>query len=104
MEPKAQLRLVSGTIAEEASIPVSHDSSMTDASPPLQQRSEMNEVSEVLMTPRFIEDDAHSKSVGQDAQYHATSKSQLKAIHQAVVLAQCLLLERIARNDELQSK
>ncbi|KAI3448862.1 hypothetical protein Pfo_005527 [Paulownia fortunei] len=101
VEPKAQLRLVAGTNDGDTCVPVSHDSSITD-NPQLHQRSETYEASDVLMTPRFVEDERHSKSVEQDVQYHAIAASQLKAIHQAVILAQCLSIEKNARNDELQ--
>ncbi|KAK6143174.1 hypothetical protein DH2020_023522 [Rehmannia glutinosa] len=101
VEPKAQLRLVAGTNGGGTSAPARHDSSISD-NPKLQELSETDEASDVWMTPRFVEDERHSKSVEQDAQYHATA-SQLKAVHQAVILAQCLSIEKNARNDELQS-
>ncbi|PIN11642.1 hypothetical protein CDL12_15752 [Handroanthus impetiginosus] len=50
----------------------------------------------------FVEDERHAESVEQDAQHHAVTTSQLKAVHQALVLAQCLSIEKSARNDELQ--
>ncbi|XP_051118224.1 uncharacterized protein LOC127242645 [Andrographis paniculata] len=102
VEPKAQLQLVSETATGRPSIPVSSNSGINDTSPLLQQHSEMNEASDVLMTPRFIEDETQSKCVGQDVQYQAAANSQLKGSQQAVILAHCLLIERIARNDELQ--
>ncbi|KAI3459736.1 hypothetical protein Pfo_016399 [Paulownia fortunei] len=56
-----------------------YDSSITD-NPQLHQHSETYEASDVLMTPRFVEDERHSKS----------------AVHQAVILAQCLYIEKNA--------
>ncbi|KAK4422094.1 Tetratricopeptide repeat-containing protein trd-1 [Sesamum alatum] len=101
VEPKAQLRLVAGTNDGDTSAPVSHKSSITDNSA-LQQPSEVYEASDILMIPRFIADEGQSKGVEQDAQNNAVAGSQLKAVHQAVILAQCLSIEKSARNDELQ--
>lgn len=103
MEPKAQLRLVSDKTSGSTIIPVSHDSSITDSSP-LQQHYETHEASDVLMTPRFVEDETDSESTEKGVQYHAIATSQLKAFHQALILAQCFLIENVAHNDELQSK
>lgn len=102
MEPKAQLRLVAGTHGGDICLPVSHNSSSTD-NPPLHQSSETYEASDVLMTPRFVADERYSKIVEQDVKYQAIAASPLKAVHQAVILAQCLLIEKNSRNDELQS-
>lgn len=56
------------------------------------------------MTPRFLEDDKRSECSGQDAQNHSIASMQLKPTQQAVILAQCLSIEKRARSDELQSK
>ncbi|KAL0368608.1 UNVERIFIED_CONTAM: Tetratricopeptide repeat protein 27 [Sesamum calycinum] len=101
VEPKAQLRLVAGTNDGDTSAPVSHKSSITD-NYPLQQPSEVYEASDILMIPRFVADEGQSKGVEQDTQNNAIAASQLNAVHQAVILAQCLSIEKTARNDELQ--
>ncbi|KAL6557578.1 hypothetical protein OROMI_017928 [Orobanche minor] len=101
VEPKAQLRLVAGTNGADTSAPLTHDSSIA-SSPQLGPISEADEASDVLMAPRFVGNDGDSKIVEQDSQYHAIGASQLKAVHQAVILAQCLSIDKNARNDEMQ--
>ncbi|KAL7124341.1 hypothetical protein ABFS83_14G042200 [Erythranthe nasuta] len=94
VEPKAQLRLVARTNGGDTVTPVSHEPSITDNSP-LHANSETYEASDVMMTPRFVANGGQSKSVEQ--------ASELKAVHQALVLAQCLSIEKNARKDELQT-
>ncbi|KAL8491911.1 hypothetical protein ACS0TY_023490 [Phlomoides rotata] len=101
VEPKAQLRLVSGASGGDFCSPVSHESSSLD-NPPLLQSSETDEASDVFMTPRFVTDEKISKSAEQDDKSHAIAASPLKAVQQAVILAHCVLIEKNARNDELQ--
>lgn len=67
-----------------------------DAQPP--QLREMSEASDILMAPRFLEDTKTSEA------NYSIATTQLKAVQQAVVLAQCHFIERSARSDELQSK
>lgn len=55
------------------------------------------------MTPRFVVDEKNSESVEQDAKQHSVAATQLTATQQALILAQCLLVEKKARNDEMQS-
>ncbi|GFP84288.1 tetratricopeptide repeat protein 27 homolog [Phtheirospermum japonicum] len=98
--PKAQLRLVVGTNGGDTSAPLLHDSSTTNTP----QLSETDEASDVLMAPRFVEDDINTESVEHDGQYHSIGGSQLKAVHQAVMLAQCLSILKNARNDDEFSK
>ncbi|KAL3651891.1 hypothetical protein CASFOL_004893 [Castilleja foliolosa] len=98
--PKAQLCLVTGTNGGDISVPLHQDSS-TANSP---QLSETDEASDVLMAPRFVEDDINTESVVHDTQYHSIVGSQLKAVHQAVMLAQCLSILKNARNDDEFSK
>uniref|UniRef100_A0A7N0TWB7 Tetratricopeptide repeat protein 27 homolog n=1 Tax=Kalanchoe fedtschenkoi TaxID=63787 RepID=A0A7N0TWB7_KALFE len=59
-------------------------------------QSKMLEVSDVLMTPKLVACGNSKVKGGQNG-----SKS-LKPIQQAVVLAQCLLIEKSTRNDEMQ--
>lgn len=87
MEPKAQLRLVSRTNGGNTSGRESRESSITD-DPTVQGTSETDEVSDILMTPRFVADEQNS---------------ELKSVHQALILAQCLSIEKNSRHDELQS-
>ncbi|XP_057779413.1 uncharacterized protein LOC130997991 [Salvia miltiorrhiza] len=101
VEPRAQLRLVTGTNNGDISLPVSAESSSTNNSP-LPQSSETYEDSDILMTPRFIVDERNSESVEQDAKQHSVAATPLTATQQALILAQCLLVEKRARNDELQ--
>lgn len=55
------------------------------------------------MAPRFVVDERNSESVEQDARQHSAAATPLTAIQQALILAQCLLVEKKTRNDELQS-
>ncbi|KAG6422850.1 hypothetical protein SASPL_113232 [Salvia splendens] len=94
VEPKAQLLLVTGTYNGSAK------SSSNNNYPPPQ--SSENEASDILMTPRFVVDEKNSGSVEQDAKQHSVAATPLTATHQALILAQCLLVEKKARNDEMQ--
>lgn len=69
-----------------------------------QRPSGTHEASDILMTPRFLEDDKKSECSAQDAQNYSIASMQLKPTQQAVILAQCLSIEKRARSDELQSK
>lgn len=83
-------------------MPVSAESSSTNNSPP-PQSSETYEASDILMNPRFVEDERNSESAEQDAKQHSSAAIPLTATQQALILAQCLLVEKKTRNDELQS-
>lgn len=102
VEPKAQLRLVTGTNGGDICLPVSSESSSANDSP-LPQYSETHEASDILMAPRFVVDERNSESVEQDARQHSAAATPLTAIQQALILAQCLLVEKKTRNDELQN-
>lgn len=55
------------------------------------------------MTPRFIEDDKHSESSPKGTGNGFNRPPTLKAIQQAVILAQCLSIEKSTPQDEMQS-
>lgn len=84
------------------SLPVSAESSSNNNSP-LPQSSETYEASDILMNPRFVVDERNSESVEQDAKLHSVAATPLTATRQALILAQCLLVEKTSRNDEMQS-
>ena len=52
------------------------------------------EAPEVYMTPKLVNDEGET---GKDS-------VTLKPVEQAMVLAQCILIEKGSRNDEMQSK
>ncbi|CAN4112928.1 unnamed protein product [Withania somnifera] len=106
VEPKAQLLLVGSADGVDCSASLGNDfqnkvsTGGEDAFP--QHSSETHEASDILMTPRFLEDDEKSQRSGQGAQNHSIASMQLKPTQQAVILAQCLTIEKRARSDELQ--
>lgn len=105
-EPKAQLLLVGSADDDDCSASLGNDfqnkvSTRGENAFP-QRPSETHEASDILMTPRFLEDDKKSECSAQGAQNHSISSMQLKPTQQAVILAQCLSIEKRARSDELQ--
>lgn len=105
-EPKAQLLLVGSADGDDCSASLGNDfqnkvSTQGENAFP-QCPSETHEASDILMTPRFLEDDKKSECSAQDAQNHSIASMQLKPTQQAVILAQCLSIEKRARSDELQ--
>lgn len=64
-----------------------HDSSVADTS-------------DILMTPKLLEN-GNDSEIGAP---HGASSIDLKPIQQAVILSQCLLIEKSSRHDEMQSK
>ncbi|MCD7466263.1 hypothetical protein HAX54_002811 [Datura stramonium] len=106
VEPKAQLLLVGSTAGDDCSASLGNDfqnkvSTRGENAFP-QSPCETHEASDILMTPRFLEDDKKSECSGQGAQNHSIASMQLKPTQQAVILAQCLSIEKRARSDELQ--
>ncbi|KAL6580471.1 hypothetical protein OROMI_008495 [Orobanche minor] len=99
VEPKAQLRLVAGDNGEDHVQRIYQASTTNDS--PLQESRESSEVSDVLMTPRFVSDTVHSENE-QCAQTHSSSATQLKAVHQTMVLVQCSFIAKRSRVDELE--
>lgn len=108
VEPKAQLLLVGSADADDGSASLGNEfqnkvsTSVENAVP--QHPSETHETSDILMAPRFLGDDKSSEYSAQGAQNHSIASMQLKPTQQAVILAQCLSIEKRARGDELQSK
>ncbi|KAA8522634.1 hypothetical protein F0562_013005 [Nyssa sinensis] len=109
VEPRAQLLLVANTSTSN------HGASCLSVSPELQKNAsgigednllqhhhETLEASDVLMTPRFIEDDKNSNQSAQSIQNGGIVASPLKTIQQAVILAKCLSIEKSTRHDEMQ--
>ncbi|VFQ79607.1 unnamed protein product [Cuscuta campestris] len=100
VEPKAQLVLVGSTNGGEKGAQQGHEleTSASVAGEYVQhpQSDEMSEASDILMTPRFVEDVKTSYA------NCSIATSRLKSVQQAVVLAHCHFKERSARNDELQ--
>ncbi|XP_009597932.1 uncharacterized protein [Nicotiana tomentosiformis] len=106
VEPKAQLLLVGSADADDGSASLGNEfqnkvsTSVENAVP--QHPSETHETSDILMAPRFLGDDKSSEYSAQGAQNHSIASMQLKPTQQAVILAQCLSIEKRARGDELQ--
>ncbi|CAK9187949.1 unnamed protein product [Ilex paraguariensis] len=109
VEPKAQLLLVSGTSTSNGG------DAHTSSSPDLQKnvstigeekliehRHETCETSDILLTPKFLEDDKNSESRAVGIQHDGIAATRLKGVQQAVVLAHCLYIERSTRHDEMQ--
>lgn len=68
------------------------------------QPSETYEASDILLTPKLVENESDSGIRPDGIQVGGTAADPLSAIHQAVILAKCLLIEKSARHDEMQSK
>ncbi|KAL3332013.1 hypothetical protein AABB24_032566 [Solanum stoloniferum] len=106
VEPKAQLLLVGNADGDDCSASLGNDfqnkvSTQGENAFP-QRPSETHETSDILMTPKFLEDDKKLECSAQDAQNHSIASMQLKPTQQAVILTQCLAIEKRARSDELQ--
>ncbi|GAB4853470.1 hypothetical protein Ancab_017660 [Ancistrocladus abbreviatus] len=103
VEPKAQMML----LANRSSLNSIGASSLVSISPQKDASSinknlhenvhETNDVSDVLMTPRFLE----NKNMN-GAGVIQNGAGSLKTIQQAVVLSQCLLIEKSGAQDDLQ--
>ncbi|EPS70116.1 hypothetical protein M569_04637, partial [Genlisea aurea] len=90
VQPKAQLRLVAGSKVVDRNAP-SKWVPVDDQIPV--KTSETYEASDILILPQFVAEEGDSRNV---------SASKLEVVHQALLLAQCLALEKFARSDELQ--
>lgn len=66
--------------------------------------SETYEASDILMTPKLLGNDSNSGIISEGIQVGGTAAVPLSAVHQAVILAKCLLIEKGTRHDEMQSK
>ncbi|KAI3714350.1 hypothetical protein L1987_72948 [Smallanthus sonchifolius] len=82
VDPKAQLRLLAGSMSSKNEISDVNGSVVG-------KDHQVHEASDVLLTPRFLEHD-NEGSVG------------LNPVQQALVLAQCLLIEKNTPHDEMQ--
>lgn len=65
-------------------------------------QSETYEGSDILMTPKLLENDNESEIRAKGIKVGGTG-TPLSATHQAVILAKCLLIEKSTRHDEMQS-
>lgn len=63
-----------------------------------------SEASDILITPKLLENNDDSKTRSQDMENGAYVTTNLTATQQAVILAYCLLIEKSSRHDELQRK
>ncbi|KAK2978674.1 hypothetical protein RJ640_029940 [Escallonia rubra] len=105
VEPKAQLLLLCGKSItnENGSCPPTSFEAKSDGSTVgedafLQHRREIREASDVLMTPKFLEDSSNCESSKQKD----GGAARLTAAQQAVILAQCVLIEKSTPQDEMQ--
>ncbi|WCJ25128.1 Protein prenylyltransferase superfamily protein [Euphorbia peplus] len=74
-----------------------HDSTIIQGTSVSQQQ----ESSEILITPKMLEDEIGAES-NQNLNNSPGGATPLTAMQQAVILAQCLLIEKSSRHDELQ--
>jgi hypothetical protein len=66
---------------------------------------EISEVSDILMAPKLVvNNNEGARSKGIQNQNVGPSVAPLRGIQQAAILAQCLLIEKSSRNDEMQSE
>ncbi|GAB2268360.1 hypothetical protein Dimus_003325 [Dionaea muscipula] len=104
VEPKAQLVLVTNKSSSNGfghpslvSTSPTSDTSSVEENP-----SRTNDTSDVLRVPRFLENNLSSSVTESTIQNCYGTAVALKPIQQAVVLAECLLIEKSAAQDELQ--
>ncbi|KAK9291541.1 hypothetical protein L1049_019489 [Liquidambar formosana] len=107
--PKAQLVLVAnastsngGDTLPSISPELETNVSSTGENNSCLHQCETCEASDILMAPRLLEDDNDSRIGGQDVQSGSAPSVSFKEIQQAVILAQCLLIEKSTRHDEMQ--
>ncbi|EXB68722.1 Tetratricopeptide repeat protein 27-like protein [Morus notabilis] len=109
VEPKAQMVLVANRISSNSdencqlasSRPHKQDSDNDDKSSNLHQ-SGTHEASDILITPKLLEND-NGSGIREEAIQVGGTAAPLSAIHQAVILAKCLLIEKSTRHDDMQS-
>ncbi|CAL8114489.1 unnamed protein product [Prunus armeniaca] len=105
VEPKAQMVLLanptssnsSGSCLAESPGSQTNNSSIGNLHP-----SETYEASDILMTPKLLGNDSNSGIISEGIQVGGTAAVPLSAVHQAVILAKCLLIEKGTRHDEMQ--
>ncbi|KAL5541482.1 hypothetical protein UlMin_009192 [Ulmus minor] len=94
VEPKAQMVLVANTCSSN-----SNENCQLDKKS-FQDQSGTHESSDILMTPKLLEND-HGNGIREGIQVGGTA-TPLSALHQAVILAKCLLIEKSTRQDDMQ--
>ncbi|XAR72157.1 hypothetical protein NMG60_11018699 [Bertholletia excelsa] len=102
VEPRAQRLLVAKTSLSDDSLDSGSRSTEAEGERGFRNHSETSGASDVLMTPRFIEDNKGSENGAQGTENGGTGVAPLKAIQQAVVLAKCLFIEKSTPHDEMQ--
>lgn len=70
----------------------------------LSNNNRVDETSDILMVPKLLEDDGDSGNKSERIGTRGALIGVLTPTQQAVVLAQCLLIERSSRHDEMQSE
>ncbi|KAI8544710.1 hypothetical protein RHMOL_Rhmol08G0316900 [Rhododendron molle] len=100
VEPKAQLLLVANPVTSNGVI------DRPPVNPELHQNAhhyhETSEASNVLMTPRFVEEDKCSENSPKGPGNGVIQAAPLEGIQQAVILAQCLYIEKSTPHNEMQ--
>ncbi|PRQ55006.1 putative acetyltransferase A, auxiliary subunit [Rosa chinensis] len=108
VEPKAQMVLLSNTTSSKSGALCSSESpgphrydsiGRNDIS---KHPSESHEASDILLTSRLVENESDSGVISDGIQVGGTAADPLSAIHQAVILAKCLLIEKSTRHDDMQ--
>ncbi|XVF70707.1 hypothetical protein PTKIN_Ptkin11bG0184200 [Pterospermum kingtungense] len=93
VEPKAQMILVANTSSESVC-----DDICTSVAPGIQSSGpNVSEASDIFMTPKLVE---NGNDFGKNE--HGCGTVTLTAVQQAVVLAQCLLIEKSTPHGEMQ--
>ncbi|XP_050387564.1 uncharacterized protein LOC126803890 isoform X7 [Argentina anserina] len=106
VEPKAQMVLLADTTLSKTGplcpsvSPSSHIYDSISSNDTSDQPS--HEASDILLTPRLVENESNSGIISEGIQVGGTTTDALSAIHQAVILAKCLLIEKSTRHDEMQ--
>ncbi|XP_061998164.1 uncharacterized protein LOC133715625 isoform X2 [Rosa rugosa] len=108
VEPKAQMVLLANTTSSKSGALCSSESpgphrydsiGRNDIS---KHPSESHEASDILLTPRLVENESGSGVISDGIQVGGTAADPLSAIQQAVILAKCLLIEKSTRHDDMQ--
>lgn len=108
VEPKAQMVLLANTTSSNSGVrcppesPGSHRYNSISKNDISMHPSETYEASDILLTPKLVENESNSGIRPDGIQVGGTAADPLSAIHQAVILAKCLLIEKSARHDEMQ--
>ncbi|XP_021751199.1 LOW QUALITY PROTEIN: tetratricopeptide repeat protein 27-like [Chenopodium quinoa] len=105
VDPVAQRVLVTrkSSLASASSTPSSNVTHERDASNEPNSHQQNSEASDVLMAPKFINSVGNGLDNLNLIEHNRATDVTLTSIQQAVILAHCLLIEKRARVDELQS-